>query len=230
MQKTGKIIVFDGADGSGKATQTNLAVEKLISLGHCAEKIDFPRYEANIFGKLIGEFQCSETMEFSKVHPVLASLPYALDRLESKPLIESWLRTGHHVICDRYVSANQLHQGGKIKDEGERKRFLDLLDTVEHGLLGLPRPDLVILLDVPQHVSVRLMKEKASTTKKQYSQRTTDFVEQDHEYLLNARESGIKMIADRHWIRIQCSEDGETLLPIETIHEMAMSEILKVIN
>ncbi len=227
--KKGKLFVIDGADGSGKATQVDFLVAKFNSIGHKAEKIDFPRYYNNFFGKLIGQFQTSETMEFSKVDPLLASMPYAVDRFESKSQMESWLNAGTHVICDRYVSANQLHQGGKIKDTKDRLEFLQQLDYMEHEFFGIPRPDLIILLSVPHCISIELMKKKGAGDKKDYSKRKTDRVEEDHQYQLNARESGIQMLANESWVNIQCSEDGQTLLSPAIIHEMVLRECLKIL-
>jgi dTMP kinase len=227
--KKGKLIVIDGADGSGKATQTKLLREALLQKGIPTEQTDFPRYKDNFFGGLIGGFQTDETIGFSKIHPLLASIPYAADRFESKPQLEAWLNAGTHVISDRYVSANQLHQGGKIADTEERRIFLEKLDYMEHVIFGIPRPDLIILLNVPHHISLRLMKEKNSTSKKEYSRRKTDFVEQDEEYQLNARESGIKMLTNESWFSINCSEDGETLIPVEVIHQKILERCLKIL-
>ena len=226
----GKLIVIDGADGCGKATQTGLLFEKLISLRYAVEKTDFPRYYNNFFGKLIGEFQTSTEFEFSKIHPLLASIPYAADRFESKPQMEKWLNDGKIIISDRYVSANQLHQGGKILDEEKRKEFLERLDFMEHEIFGIPRPDLVILLDVPHAISIKLMKNKDAGKKKEYSSQAIDRVEQDHEYQLNARESGIKMLANDSWKRVSCTDDGETILSAGIIHEKVMEHVLHVVE
>jgi dTMP kinase len=227
--KKGKLIVIDGADGCGKATQTDLLVRALCTKGYSAEQIDFPRYYKNFFGELIGQFQDSTEFQFSKVDPLLASIPYAADRFESKPQIEAWLNAGIHVICDRYVSANQLHQGGKIKDEVKRQEFMQKLDTMEHTLFGIPRPDLVILLDVPYPISIDLMNQKSAGDKKEYSKGKTDQVENDPEYQLNARESGIKMLDDRSWVRIQCSDDGVTLLSVEEINSRVLEKVQKIL-
>ena len=41
---SGKLIVFEGTDGSGKATQAKLLCEELDRRGVPYRKIDFPRY------------------------------------------------------------------------------------------------------------------------------------------------------------------------------------------
>ena len=40
----GKLIVFEGTDGSGKATQSQLLCERLAREGVAYKNIDFPRY------------------------------------------------------------------------------------------------------------------------------------------------------------------------------------------
>jgi len=116
--KKGKFIVIDGTDGSGKATQTKLLEIILKKNGYRVKTIEFPQYKKNFFGKLIKEHLQGLHGNFLSVNPYLASTLYAADRYESKQKIEKWLAEGYTVIADRYVSANQLHQGGKIKDIG----------------------------------------------------------------------------------------------------------------
>ena len=110
--KTGKFIVIDGIDGSGKATQTKLLTNRLKNLGVKVKAIDFPRYYDNFFGKLLGEYLSGVYGDFTQVDPRVASVLYAADRFESSQQIKKWLATGYTVIADRYVSANQIHQGG----------------------------------------------------------------------------------------------------------------------
>jgi dTMP kinase len=215
--KKGKIFVLDGPDGCGKATQVQLLVAWLLSLGHMVSTLDFPRYYNNFFGKLIGQLQADKELKFAEQDPRIVSPLYAFDRFESKPQLEQWLAEGQVVVLDRYVSANQLHQAGKIQDLEKRKKFLELLDTMEHEILGLPRPDAVLYLNVPHHISLDLMNEKAA--KKQYSEGEMDEVEKDNEYQLNARKSGVEMIKSNLWKEIQCSDDGQTMLSKEIIHE-----------
>lgn len=228
---TGKFIVIDGADGSGKHTQTQLIVEKLNISGHSTETIDFPRKQ-NFFGRFI--YQCLEEGvcgDFTKVDPKIASVLYANDRNESKSQIVEWLKSGKNVVADRYVSANQIHQGGKIANEEDRKKFLQWLDEMEHGILGLPRPDKVFYLDVPYAISLQLMKKQKEKVQEEENQkrRKEDQHENSPEHQLAARESAITMLSNNSWIRIQCSDDGQTILPKEVIHERILEHCLKIL-
>jgi len=109
----GKFIVFDGNDGSGKQTQAKLLIERLEKEGHKIRIIDFPRYYDNFFGKFIGECLTGKYGDFIGIDPHIISVIYAADRFESSKEIKEWIDKGYIVLADRYVSANQIHQGGK---------------------------------------------------------------------------------------------------------------------
>ena len=106
--KKGKLIVLDGSDGSGKATQTRFLLARLKKEGYRVKTLDFPQYEKNFFGKLIGECLVGDYGDFVKIDPHIGSVLYAADRYESKPVIERWLKQGFVVVLDRYVSSNQI--------------------------------------------------------------------------------------------------------------------------
>ncbi len=106
--KKGKLIVIDGTDGSGKATQVELLRKRLTKEGKTVKIVDFPEYYENFFGKFIGHCLSEQYYNFLKIHPKIASVLYAADRWESKEKIEAWLKKGYIVLANRYVSA-----GGK---------------------------------------------------------------------------------------------------------------------
>lgn len=213
---SGKLIVIDGTDGSGKATQVEKLVNRLREEGKRVETLDFPQYTAH-FGSLIGECLAGKHGDFAAMSPYVASVLYAADRFDASSKIIKWLSDGAIVVLDRYVSANQIHQGGKIDDEEKRKDFLTWLDHMEHGIFKIPRPDIIIYLDVPVEITLKLLKEKKALDKKIYHS-GTDQHEDDIEHLKHAKESGLKMVASMNtWTRVQCY-DGEHMLPREVIH------------
>jgi dTMP kinase len=228
LENQGKLIVIDGLDGSGKATQARELVERLRKEGKRVETFDFP-HPTNHFGKLIYEGLGGKHGDFAGTSPYIISPLYAADRFESSFMIKKWLSQGAIVVLDRYVSANQIHQGGKIDDDAKRKEFLEWLDHMEHGIFGIPRPDQIIYLDVPVEISQKLAKEKAALDKKQHYG-TTDQHEDDIDHLRNAKESGLKMIASTNsWKRIQCYEKGE-MLPVSVIHNKVWECVSDVIG
>ena len=124
MAKRGKLIVIDGTDGSGKATQTNLLVKHLKQDGKKVAVIDFPDYYSNFFGKFIWHCLSKQYYNFVKVHPKIVSVLYAADRFESRDKIKKWLAEGNIIIANRYASANQINQGGKIANIKKRENFI----------------------------------------------------------------------------------------------------------
>lgn len=220
MDKRGKLIVIDGSDGVGKATQTKLLVERLRKEKIPVETLDFPQYGVNLFGKLVGECLAGLHGDFVGLDPKIASVLYAADRFESKKKIEGWLNAGKVVVLDRYVSANQMHQGGKIRETKQRKEFLQWLDDMEHGVFGLPRPDVILYLALPLEISLKLLKEKQLAEKKKYLIKgTRDQHEGNARHLLDAQQSAVKLIKTSNaWAKIVCS-NSKGILPREVIHE-----------
>ena len=87
----GKLIVIEGGDSSGKATQTTLLSKRLTDEGVPVEKLDFPRYVDNQTGQLLRECLDGRHGDFINLDSRIASILYATDRRESLPQIKTWL-------------------------------------------------------------------------------------------------------------------------------------------
>src|SRR3990167_11362493 len=231
MKKSGgKLIVITGPDGCGKATQTKFLVEKLKQRNYTMETIDFPQYENNFFGKMVGRYLSGEFGKSSEVSPYLASILYAGDRFEEKETIEKWLNEGLVVIADRYASSNQIHQGGKISDSAKRKEFLAWLEELEYKVFKIPRPDIIIYLDMPIAVSQKLLKNKNSQKKKTYLKGEKDIHENDLKHLSDAKNSAIELVKkNNNWARIPCAKNNKPLA-IEEINKNIMEKITLLLN
>ena len=212
--KKGKFIVIEGIDGSGKATQTNLLFKRLKSEGCKVKKIDFPRYRDNFFGKFIGECLAGEHGDFLKLSPRIASVLYAADRFESGETIKSWINRGYFVVADRYTSANQIHQGGKISNKKERQKFIKWLDKMEFDIFKISKPQLVLYLDVPVKVSQKLLNgsERVAKARRNRLKGGKDLHESNVNHLTKTRRSAAKMIeGSGNWLKIDCAKKGEIL-------------------
>jgi len=225
-ENKGLFIVIDGIDGSGKKTQTEALKNKLQEAGHSVETIDFPQYKTNFFGKTVSRYLSGELGSAKEVSPFIASVLYGADRFESSEKIRSWLNEGKVVIADRYTSSNQIHQGGKIKDSKERKEFLDWLDEMEFGVFKIPRPDLIVFLNVPSDFSRQLLENAdAKNRKRDYSKNEIDIHEADFDHLEDAREGALKLVKEKNnWIDIKCTKDNK-LLSVEEISEKIWEKI-----
>lgn len=205
----GRMIVIDGNDGSGKQTQTKMLQSHLLKAGMKVLALSFPRYEETFFGVELKKALAGEYGDFVHLDPHLASLLYVADRWRSKRLIETTLHAGGYVICDRYASSNQIHQGGKIIDDTARIEFLEWLERLEYGEFQIHRPDISVYLDVPPDVSKKLMSDK-----------TRDIVEDNPEYLEHSHQSAQWLIQrePQKWIHVLCTAHGQ-MKSREEIHE-----------
>lgn len=225
--KRGKLVVIDGIDGSGKATQVKILKQRLIKEGFKVKTIDFPKYDTNFFGSLIGEFLTGKYGDFVKMNSRAVSVLYAADRFESSAEIKKWLADGCVVIADRYATANQIHQGGKISNLKERKEFMRWLDKMEYSIFKIPRPDLVIYLDVPFEVSKARLQEKAAIDKKKYLKGGKDVVEENLKYLKDSRQSALILAkANKNWVKVECCK-GKVCMNPEQVGEAVYSLVKK---
>ncbi|MCX6752681.1 MAG: deoxynucleoside kinase [Candidatus Nomurabacteria bacterium] len=230
MAKRGKLIVIDGTDSSGKATQTEFLIKHLRRDGRKVKVVDFPDYYSNFFGKFIGHCLSEQYYNFVKVHPKIASVLYAADRFESRDKIKKWLMAGNIVIANRYASANQIHQGGKIANTKKREAFLKWLAEMEYEVFKIPRPDVVIYLDVPIPIILKLIRERNKNGNRKYLGKKKDVHEKDVNFLENSRKSALWLSnTQRGWIKIECAKGGE-LDTRENIHEKIYEKIRKIIK
>ncbi len=219
----GTLIVLEGIDGSGKATQSSLLEQALRAEGREVLHISFPDYESEssalVRMYLNGEFGSDP----ADVNPYAASLFFALDRFASfRKKWKLFYEAGGIVIADRYTTSNMVHQMTKMDGREEREQFLQWLEDTEYGKLGLPRPDTVILLDMPLAVSEVLVRRRAEAGG------SMDIHEQHVEYLRRCHDA-YQMLADRcGWQRVSCTEGGQLLAP-ERIAEQVRASLQPVL-
>ena len=209
----GKLIVIEGTDGSGKSTQFRLLTSRLEQEQVAFQKLVFPRYSepssALIRMYLGGEFGTSP----NSVNAYAASTFYAVDRYASYKMDwGQWYENGGLVVSDRYTTSNAVHQASKEPEE-KREAFLAWLYDLEYGKLGLPRPDLILYLDVPTDFTETMMRRREQDTHTH-----ADIHEQDLAYLASCRQSGKAAAEFYGWKVIQCVKDG-AMRSIEDIHE-----------
>jgi dTMP kinase len=230
MKKKGKLIVIDGTDGSGKATQVELLTKRLKKEGYTVKNVDFPEYYKNFFGKFIGHCLSEQYYNFVKVHPKIASVLYAADRSESKEEIQGWLKKGYIVLANRYVSANQIHQGGKIANAKKRQAFIEWLDEMEYKVFKIPRPDVVFYLNLPMSLILNLIKERNKKGKRSYLGKKKDIVEGDVEYLTNSRKSALWLAKTQpEFKQINCAPQN-LILSREVIHNNIYKEVKNILK
>lgn len=208
---SGKLIVLDGLDGSGKSTQFELLQKSLEQKGRTVRAISFPDYEepssALVKMYLAGEFG----QDAGGVNAYAASSFYAVDRYASyKRFWKADYEAGALVLAARYTTSNAIHQMGKLP-KNEWDAYLRWLEDYEYRLLELPKPDLVIFLDMPPEVSQKLLSGRYGG-----DEAKKDIHENNRSYLLACREAALYAAKRLGWAVLPCSA-GEEPRSIEEI-------------
>lgn len=206
------LIVLEGSDGSGKATQTTRLYERLQNLGVDVIRVSFPNYESEssalIKMYLRGDFGATA----EEVNPYAAATFYAVDRFASFQSWKDFYASNGVILADRYVGSNMAHQSAKIRRKADREKFLNWLDSFEYKRLQLPRPDLTIFLDMPPKIAAMLRRERGRE----------DIHESDAAYMLRSYNA-YKEIAEKfHWHTINCASGNFAKSALD-IHEEIFS-------
>lgn len=224
---SGKVIVIEACDASGKATQTKKLFQRLIEEKYKVRKVEYPNYKSSssalVKMYLNGEFGDSP----EDVNPYVASTFYAVDRFASyKREWQDFYKEGGIIIADRYTTANMVHQASKIENEEAKENFLDWLWDFEFVKFGLPVPDCVIFLDMPPKFSQRLMEERKN---KFTGGSKKDIHEKDIKYLANSYINSCKVAEKYDWNKINCVHENN-LKSIEQIHQEIYEVVTQEIN
>lgn len=222
----GKLIVIEGTDSSGKETQTKRLFEKLEEKGLKVKKISFPNYDSPACEPVKMYLAGAFGEDAMKVNPYPVSTMYAIDRYASfKTDWEKFYNEDGIIVTDRYVTSNMVHQASKIRDLDEKKQYLNWLEDLEYEKMGIPRPDLVIFLNMPTEMAVRLMAERKN---KITGEEKKDIHERDKEYLKESHANACKIANIYNWKEIKCN-DGERIKTIEEIGEEVFSLVEEVV-
>ena len=217
----GKLIVIEGTDGSGKATQSKLLIESLQEKGIQTEYIDFPQYGEKSAG-LVENYLNGKYGSAGEVQPKVASMFYALDRYDAAFKMHPWIKEGKVIISNRYVSASMGHQAGKIKDLEKREEFVNWLKDLEYNFFKIPQPDLTILLFMPCEIAQKLVDSKG--VRAYVGGQKRDIHEADLQHLKDAERAYLDLVEKEGWKLINCSENGAPL-PIEVIHKKVLNVV-----
>ncbi len=199
----GTLIVIEGLDGAGKGTQTGLLCETLQQKGIRHRKISLPHYDAPS-SALVKEYLAGAYGQApGDVNAYAASAFYAVDRYAGyKTIWGADYDAGTLIVADRYATSNACHQMTKLP-KADWDGYLRWLDDFEYQKLGVPKPDLVVFLDMPVDVSQALLQQRylGDNTKK-------DVHERDTAYLTACHEAAVYAAKKCGWRTVQCSENG----------------------
>lgn len=219
----GKLIVIDGNDGSGKATQTGLLASRLKHAGFEVEIADFPQYGQKSAG-LVEEYLNGKYGKSDEVSPYISSIFYAADRFDASFKIKRWLDQGKIIISNRYVAANMGHQGSKIENPLERKHFFEWVNKLEYELFDIPKPDLNIILHVEPEISQMLIGQKGF---REYISggKSRDIHEENFEHLKKSSDVYLEMAKNfPDFELIECSRNNR-IINKEDINQLIWEKI-----
>lgn len=208
-----QLIVIEGLDGSGKATQSALLAEYLKKMNLSVRKISFPDY-SNPSSSLVKMYLGGQLGKNpADVNAYAAASFYAVDRYASYQ--QFWKDDYHNgtvIVADRYATSNAIYQLSKLP-QNQYDEFLSWIEEYEYGMLQLPRPDVVIYLDMPVEVSQQLLSQRynGDDAKK-------DLHESNCTFLAQCRKSALYSAEKYGWHIVGCAENGMPRT-IESIHK-----------
>jgi dTMP kinase len=221
MTATGKLIVIEGVDGSGKRTQTDLLSRALAARGVACLTVSFPHYDS-FFGRMIGRFLNGEFGSLDTVDPHFAALLYAGDRLEARPQLEAALAAGKTILADRYIASNMAHQGSRVAPD-QRGEFLAWLRRLEYEIYGLPAESLVVYLRVLPAQAQRQVERKAARA---YTTQKHDLLESNLAHLEQASRVYDELAGEPNWVTIECFDAAsQAMRPPEEIHRDVLAAV-----
>ncbi len=220
----GKLIVFEGTDGSGKSTQFALLTKRLQAMKFDFRTMVFPQYSepssSLIRMYLGGEFGAKP----ADVNAYAASTFYAVDRYASyRKVWRDYYLNGGLMLSDRYTTSNAVHQASKEPPE-RREEFFRWLYEFEYRHMELPEPDIVIYLDVPTELTGQMLRRREEQT-----HTNADIHEQNMDYLRLCRETGMQAAQYYGWTIIDCARDGK-MRSIEDIHNEIFALVQKCLE
>lgn len=233
-----KFIVIDGLDGCGKATQTELLRLYLESKGKKVVKIDFPKYESDSSAAVRMYLEGKLGNDAKALNPYMCGSFYAVDRFIQ--YVTDWKKYFDEddntvIIADRYLSANIIHQGGKISNRDDRLHYANWCYELECYYCGLPKEDITIVLTVKPEISQKLMtsRYKGDETKKDIHEADLGYLNDCYERLkitindLSNENSG----GYTNWVHIKCEDEtGENVDTRENIHNNIVGIVNKLLN
>ncbi len=223
----GKLIILEGLDGSGKATQAKLLTEALTAQGRRVRGITFPNYESDSSALVKMYLRGDFGQKPDDVNAYAASAFYAVDRYAGcKADWGAFYDAGGLLVADRYTTSNAVHQCAKCPPQ-EWDAYLAWLFDFEYRKLGLPAPDAVIYLAVDPEVSQQLM-----TARYRGDESKKDIQEKDTAYLARARAAAEYCAKALGWRRIECTKSEsnvKTMRTVQDIHAEVLAHLADIL-
>ncbi len=164
MNSSGLFLVIEGTNESRTTSQFKLLTQRLKAEGYDVSSYSFPQHEDDS-SYFIREYLKGSFGGINEIGPYTPSLFYALDRFSAAKYIAADLAAGKVVLSNTYTGFSMVQQGLNFSSIEERKGFFKWLDQLEFGMLGIPKPDLNIVLSTPMEFNERPIPNKTTHQK-----------------------------------------------------------------
>lgn len=220
---TGKFIIIEGTDGSGKTTQLNLLNKWLEEAGIRTHTIDFPQYD-EFWGRMVGRYLRGEFGELEEVNPYLVSVLFMLDQAKLNRKISKWIKEDYYVLSNRYVTSSMAHQTSKFASDRQQRQYLEWINKAAYKELGLIKEDLTIVLYADTEI-LKDLSVKARMRKSKYTI-TKDIAEDHGEHQKNSAEIYVKLCTEiETWELVNCMNEENRLKSVEEVHKMVLEKV-----
>jgi len=223
---SGKLIVIEGTDGSGKKTQSELLLKNLKKEGIKASILGFPVYES-FTGELVARYLRND---FGRISPYLAATLYAVNRFQFRDQITQKLKEGQIVVLNRYVTANQIHQAANAGNKKDRERFQKWVAELEYKIFQMPKPDLVLFISIPVEIAVQRVQLKSKKERKYALGSKEDLLESDMQHQREALKELIKFAKKNKNARTIDAVEKGNLLSKDEISKKMWTETKKFLR
>ena len=167
------IVAFEGIDGAGKNTLVQALIRELAQMDGITgvATMSFPRYHESIHAQIAAEALHGNMGDLVDSAHGMAVM-FALDRAGAGEELGQWAAsTSDILLLDRYVASNAAYTSARTGNVEDRAWVADL----EFDKLGLPRPDLLVLVDTAPETA----RERAAKRESLDASRTRDKYERD---------------------------------------------------
>ncbi|WP_288813269.1 dTMP kinase [uncultured Corynebacterium sp.] len=236
------IIAFEGVDGAGKNTLVTAVEQELISREVAVAKLGFPRYEHSIPAQLAQSALHQKMGDLTESIHGMATL-FALDRHDVADDLSELDGDGYVILLDRYTASNAAYSAARSAQRESAQRenaagessatavdarlsehdVVNWVASLEFGMLGVPVPDLQVLVDVDAEVAA----ERAVKRELGDASRARDAYETDND-LQQLTVRAYRELAQSNWRspwHVVDAAQGETLLLAEEIADLICREL-----
>lgn len=171
------IVAIEGLDGAGKGTLAHSLLRAFSDSGRKVSLISFPQYGRSLASAVIAKVLNSPGFIARNLDPNLLSLAFALDRFESRSVITG-VPSSDLIIIDRYIASNVAYQCARANAQ-EIDEVYNFIVSIETKILGLPRPDLNIFINLSRRYTKIFLGKKLNRT---YTDKQADAFEESDRY------------------------------------------------